>query len=79
LELIYNFYILKKVNQKLTILNNPKGIKMKKKELDTESTKIKDLATEAAIQALVPEEDLPCKSDDKNCTKRWFETQSDCA
>ena len=52
---------------------------MKKKELDTESTKTKDLATEAAIQALVPEEDLPCKSDDKNCTKRWFETQSDCA
>ena len=52
---------------------------MKKKELDTESTKIKDLATEAAIQALVPEEKLPCKSDDKNCTKRWFETQSYCA
>ena len=79
MELIYNFYILKNVNQKLTTLNNPKGIKMKKKELDTESTKIKDLATEAAIQALVPEEELPCKSDDKNCTKRWFETQSDCA
>lgn len=79
MELIYNFYILKNVNQKLTTLNNPKGIKMKKKELDTESTKIKDLATEAAIQALVPEEKLPCKSDDKNCTKRWFETQSDCA
>ena len=79
MELIYNFYILKNVNQKLTTLNNPKGIKMKKKELDTESTKIKDLATEAAIQALVAEEKLPCNSDDKNCTKRWFETQSDCA
>ena len=79
MELKYNFYILKKVNQKLTTLNNPKGKNMKKKELDTESTKIKDLATKAAIQALVPEEELPCKSDDKNCTKRWFETQSDCA
>jgi len=79
LELKYNFYIQTNTNQKLAILNNPKGMNMKKKELDTDSTKIKDLATEAAIQALVPEERLPCKSDDKNCTKRWFETQSDCA
>jgi len=52
---------------------------MDKNDLNTELSKVKDLATEAAIQALIPQEDLPCKSDDKNCTKRWFETQSDCA
>ncbi len=39
----------------------------------------KDLATEAAVLSLVPEEVTPCKDQDKACTKRWLESLSDCA
>jgi hypothetical protein len=38
-----------------------------------------ELATEAAVKALLPVEQFPCKADDKACTKRWLETQTDCA
>lgn len=38
-----------------------------------------DLATEAAVLSLVPEETLPCADKDKVCTKRWLESLSDCA
>jgi hypothetical protein len=44
-----------------------------------QNQKVKDLATEAAVKALIPREQFPCKPDDKACTKRWFEAQSDCA
>ena len=40
---------------------------------------VKDLATEAAVVSLVPEETTPCKDQDKACTKRWLESLSDCA
>jgi hypothetical protein len=52
-----------------------KVIKMTEKE----SKEVKDLATEAAILSLIPEETLPCKDQDKACTKRWLESLSDCA
>jgi hypothetical protein len=40
---------------------------------------VKDLATEAAVKSLIPSEEFPCTADDKACTKRWLESQSDCA
>jgi hypothetical protein len=43
---------------------------------------VKDLATEAAIQSLVPETNenvSPCPKDDVSCTRRWLEAFSDCA
>ncbi|HEY9322130.1 MAG TPA: hypothetical protein VIO82_00200 [Candidatus Methylopumilus sp.] len=43
------------------------------------SQKVKDAASEATIKALTPSEQFPCKPDDKACTKRWLEAQSDCA
>jgi hypothetical protein len=46
---------------------------------ENKNQKVSELATEAAIQALIPEEQFPCKTDDKECTKRWLESQSDCA
>jgi hypothetical protein len=49
------------------------------KEDKNKNLKVKDLATEAAIKALTPSEQFPCKTEDKACTKRWFESQSDCA
>jgi len=52
---------------------------MKKKELNTKSTKIKDLATEAAIKSLIPQEKKPKKPDEKTPIRRWLESNSDCA
>ena len=46
---------------------------------EKESKEIKDLATEAAVLSLMPEETIPCKDQDKACTKRWLESLSDCA
>ena len=52
---------------------------MNEKEDNNKDLKVKDLATEAAINALIPDEEFPCKNEDKACTKRWLESQSDCA
>ncbi len=49
------------------------------KEDKNKNRKVKDLATEAAIKALIPPEQFPCKAEDKACTQRWLESQSDCA
>lgn len=49
--------------------------KMTEKELK----EVKDLATEAAVLSLIPEDVIPCKDNDKACTKRWMESLSDCA
>ena len=46
---------------------------------EEEKKDIKDLATEALVLSLVPEETTPCKDQDKTCTKRWLESISDCA
>ena len=56
-------------------VNNPKGDSMQEEE----KKDIKDLATEALVLSLVPEETTPCKDQDKTCTKRWLESISDCA
>lgn len=40
---------------------------------------IKDQASEAATKTSITSEQFPCKTEDKACTKRWLETQSDCA
>jgi hypothetical protein len=52
---------------------------MTQKEDKNKEQKVKDVATEAAIKALIPSEQFPCKTEDKACTKRWLESQSDCA
>jgi hypothetical protein len=41
----------------------------------------KDLATEAAIKSILPEDQAvtPCKDKDAVCNKRWIEAFSDCA
>jgi hypothetical protein len=44
-----------------------------------EKKDVPDLATEAVVLSLVPEEVMPCKDNDKTCTKRWMESLSDCA
>ena len=49
------------------------------KMLENKKEETKDLATEAAILSLVPEDMPPCKDQDKACTKRWLESLSDCA
>lgn len=49
------------------------------KMTEKESKEIKDLATEAAVLSLIPEDVMPCKENDKTCTKRWLESLSDCA
>ena len=46
---------------------------------EEEKKEVKDLATEAAVLSLVPEDVTPCKDQDKTCTKRWLESISDCA
>ena len=69
----------KNVNHKLIIFRTPKGVNMNKKEDKNKNRKVKDLATEAAIKALIPNEQFPCENADKACTKRWLESQSDCA
>jgi hypothetical protein len=42
---------------------------------------VKDLATEAAIKSILPEDQAvtPCKDKDAVCNKRWIEAFSDCA
>ena len=47
--------------------------------LENKKEEVKDLATEAAVLSLLPEETIPCKDQDKACTKRWLESLSDCA
>jgi hypothetical protein len=47
--------------------------------MSEENKEVKDLATEAAILSLIPEETTPCQDKDKACTKRWLESLSDCA
>ena len=49
------------------------------KMLENKKEEVKDLATEAAVLSLLPEETIPCKDQDKACTKRWLESLSDCA
>ncbi len=49
------------------------------KEDKNKNQKVKDLATEAAIKALIPPEQFPCIAEDKACTQRWLESLSDCA
>lgn len=49
------------------------------KMLENKKEEVKDLATEAAVLSLIPEEVTPCKDQDKACTKRWLESLSDCA
>jgi hypothetical protein len=44
-----------------------------------EKKEVAELATEAAVLSLIPEDVMPCKDDDKTCTKRWMESLSDCA
>jgi hypothetical protein len=45
----------------------------------TEEKKVDDLAHEAVILSLIPEDIVPCKENDTACTKRWIESLSDCA
>lgn len=45
----------------------------------SEEKKVDDLAHEAAILSLIPNEVVPCKENDTACTKRWIESLSDCA
>ena len=52
---------------------------MNEKKNKNKDQKVKDLATEAAVKSLIPSEQFPCKAEDKACTKRWLESQSDCA
>jgi len=52
---------------------------MNAKENINKDRKVKDLATEAAVKSLIPSEEFPCTTEDKACTKRWLESQSDCA
>lgn len=47
--------------------------------LENKKEDVKDLATEAVIASLLPEETTPCKDQDNTCTKRWLESLSDCA
>jgi len=47
--------------------------------LENKKEDVKDLATEAAVLSLIPDETPPCKEDDKACTRRWIESLSDCA
>jgi hypothetical protein len=47
--------------------------------MSEEKKEVKDLATEAAVLSLIPEEKMPCQDKDKACTKRWLESISDCA
>ena len=49
------------------------------KMLENKKEETKDLATEAVVVSLVPEEVSPCKDQDNACTKRWIESLSDCA
>jgi len=44
-----------------------------------------DLATEAMVESIVTEPiqkqqptETPCESNDKVCTRRWIDSQSDC-
>jgi hypothetical protein len=54
-------------------------ITQKVNKMTEEKKDVPDLATEAVVLSLVPEEVMPCKDNDKTCTKRWMESLSDCA
>ena len=43
--------------------------------------KTEDLAQEAVILSLIPEEkvETPCENKDAACNRRWIESLSDCA
>ena len=47
--------------------------------LENKKEDVKELATEAAVLSLIPEDVVPCKENDTACTKRWIESLSDCA
>ena len=66
-------------NHKLAKKHNPKGKDMNKKEPHIDSSKVKDLATEAAIKSLMPKDRKPTQKERKTQTQRWLESQSDCA
>ena len=55
------------------------NIKITQKVNKMTEKEVKDLATEAAVLSLIPEDVIPCKDNDKACTKRWMESLSDCA
>ena len=52
---------------------------MDKNDLNANLSKVKDLATEAAIKSLIPQEKKPKKPDEKTPIRRWLESNSDCA
>ena len=52
---------------------------MNKKEPHIDSSKVQDLATEAAIKSLLPQDKKPSQKELKSETRRWLESQSDCA
>ena len=54
-------------------------ITQKVNKMTEEKKDVPDLATEAVVLSLVPEDVIPCKENDKACTKRWMESLSDCA
>ena len=47
--------------------------------MSEEKKDVAELATEALVLSLIPEETTPCQDKDKACTKRWLESLSDCA
>lgn len=60
--------MIKKTTQKVNRMNNT-------------DKKTKDLAQEAVILSLIPEEtvETPCENKDTACNRRWIESLSDCA
>ena len=57
--------------------NNPKGKAMEFKKEDIVIVDEKKTSVFEAEQ--VKAADYPCKQDDKQCSKRWLESLSDCA
>jgi len=54
-------------------------ITQKVNKMSEEKKDVPDLATEAVVLSLIPDEVVPCKDNDTACTKRWIESLSDCA
>jgi uncharacterized membrane protein len=65
------------IEPKVQNIINPKGKIMTTTNQQSQSAA--DLATEAAVKAIVPQQaEQPCATEDKACMKRWLET-GDCA
>jgi hypothetical protein len=49
--------------------------------MNTKDKTVEELAHEAAILSLIPEEkvETPCENKDTACNRRWIESLSDCA